>query len=142
MSLYLETSCLLKLVLDEPDSPAVEAALEGEVDIIVSTLTQLEATNVLLAMRFGGELSKREHAVTVQALGLLIGGAPFHLVPVPADAFDLALLQLEPGKSYCRTLDRLHLAVAEGLGLKQFMTNDRAQAAAARALGFKTLTPR
>jgi len=28
LSLYLETSCLLKLVLDEPDSPAAEEALD------------------------------------------------------------------------------------------------------------------
>ncbi len=50
MSLYLETSCLLKLILTEPDSLVAEAALDGEANITVSALTRLEAENVLLAM--------------------------------------------------------------------------------------------
>lgn len=141
MSLYLETSCLLKLVLDEADSPAVEATLEGETDIMVSTLARLEAENVLLAMRLGGELSKREHTLAVQALDHLLAQPPFRQVAVPHDAFELALRQLETNEPYCRTLDRLHLAIAEGLGLQRLMTNDRAQAAAAKALGLKVLLP-
>ena len=139
MSVYLETSCLLKLVLDEPDSSAVENALEGETDIIVTTLAQLEAENVLLAMRLGGELSKREHAVAVQALGQLISGVPFRLVPVPADAFELARGQLEADAPHCRTLDRLHLGIAVALGQQRIVTNAQAQASAARALGFEVL---
>lgn len=139
MSVYLETSCLLKLVLDEPDSSAVENALEGETDIIVSALARLESENVLLAMRLGGELSKREYALAVRALGLLVGEAPFRLVPVPADAFELARGQLEVGTPHCRTLDRLHLGIAVALGQQKIVTNDQAQAAAARALGFEVL---
>lgn len=141
MSLYLETSCLLKLVLDEPDSPAVEAALEGETEILVSTLARLEAENVLLAMRLGGDLSKREHTLALGALDQLLVQPPFRQVAVPSDAYELALRQLKPNGPYCRTLDRLHLAVAEGLGLQRFITNDRAQATAAEALGFEVLLP-
>jgi len=142
VSLYLETSCLLKLLLDEPDSPAVETALEGETDIMVSTLAQLEARNVLLAMHRGGELSKREHTTAVRALDQLLAQPPLRPVSVPEDASKLALRQLEAGGPYCRTLDRLHLAIAEALGLQRLMTNDRAQAAAAKALGLEVIQPR
>lgn len=142
MSLYLETSCLLKLVLNEPDSAGVETALEGETDLIVSALAQLEAKSVLLAMQRGGELSKREHATAVRALDQLVTRPPFRPVGLPDDACELAIRQLETSKPYCRTLDRLHLAAAEGLGLQRVMTNDRAQAAAARAVGLEVLQPR
>lgn len=135
MSIYLETSCLLKLVLDEPESPKVEAALSGETDITVSALTRLEAVSVLQAMLLGGELNKREHATAVKSLAQLVAHPPFRAARVPADVCELALKQVEGGSHYCRTLDRLHLAIASGLGLRRFMTNDHAQAKAARTLG-------
>jgi predicted nucleic acid-binding protein len=139
MSLYLETSCLLKLVLDEPDSPKVEAALSGETDITVSALTRLEAASVLQAMLLGGELSKREHAIAGKALAQMIAHPPFRLSRVPADACELAQKQIEAGSPYCRTLDRLHLAVAIGLGLRRFMTGDQGQAKTAHALGLEVI---
>jgi hypothetical protein len=141
MSVYLETSCLLKLVLDEPDSPAVEAALEGETDILVSTLARLEAESVLLAMRLGGELSKRQLTVAKQTLDLILTRAPFRPVRLPADACETALRQLAGSPGYCRTFDRLHLAAAEALGPQRFMTADRAQANAATALGLEVVSP-
>jgi uncharacterized protein with PIN domain len=141
MSLYLETSCLLKLVLDEPDSPAVEAALSGETEILVSVLGQLEAKTVLQAMHRGGDLNRRELTTADRALDELLHTPPFRLVPVPADSFAHALHHVEAAAAYCRTLDRLHLGVAESLGLKRLMTADRTQAAAARAAGFAVMEP-
>lgn len=141
MSLYLETSCLLKLVLVEPESAATERTLGGETDIMVSDLTRLEAENVLFAMRLGGEISKREQTVARRALAQLLGLPPFRLVPVPGEIWGLARAQVEEGAAYCRTLDRLHLAVVEAFGLKRIMTCDRALAKAAVAEGFETLIP-
>lgn len=42
----------------------------------------------------------------------------------------------------CRTLDRLHLAVMEMLGLRRILTNDTTQGRAAVALGYEVLTPK
>ena len=42
---------------------------------------------------------------------------------------------------HCRTVDRLHLAAMDELGLRRLLTNDKAQAAAAAALGFTVITP-
>jgi predicted nucleic acid-binding protein len=42
---------------------------------------------------------------------------------------------------HCRTLDRLHLAAMEELGLRRLMTNDAAEAAGAKALGFEVVGP-
>jgi hypothetical protein len=40
-----------------------------------------------------------------------------------------------------RTLDRLHLAAMEELGLHRLMTHDVPQAEAARVLGYAVLSP-
>ena len=43
---------------------------------------------------------------------------------------------------HCRTLDRLHLAAMEALGLRRLLTNDEIQGRAAKARGFEVLLPR
>ncbi len=48
----------------------------------------------------------------------------------------------ERGALHCRTLDRLHLAVMEMLGLRRILTNDAAQGRAAVVLGYEVLTPK
>ncbi len=45
------------------------------------------------------------------------------------------------GRIHCRAFDRLHLAAMEELGARRLMTNDKNQAAAAKALGFEVITP-
>ena len=40
--IYLDTSCLPKLLLEEPESEAVRLAVARESEVIVSALTELE----------------------------------------------------------------------------------------------------
>ena len=47
-----------------------------------------------------------------------------------------------PKRAYCATLDRLHLAAMQALGISRLLTNDAAQAKAARQLGFDVTLPR
>jgi uncharacterized protein with PIN domain len=47
--IYLDTSCLLKLLLEEPESGAVRLAVAREAEVIVSALTELETTVQLRA---------------------------------------------------------------------------------------------
>jgi hypothetical protein len=47
-----------------------------------------------------------------------------------------------PREAHCLTLDRLHLAVMRSLDVRRLLTNDAAQARAARALGFAVMVPR
>ena len=56
--------------------------------------------------------------------------------------FQTALRQdREARRVHCRTLDRLHLAAMEELGLRRLMTTDTAQAAGGKALGFEVVSP-
>ena len=42
--IYLDSSCLLKLLLSEPESESVRQAVAREGDVVVSALTELETT--------------------------------------------------------------------------------------------------
>lgn len=141
MSLYLDTSCLLKLVLREPESERVRSLVLSEPRIAVNTLTRLEARQSLLSMLLGGEITRAQHRRLGAVLNEMLSIPPFDFGRFPHDAFELAEQQLAR-TPYCRTLDRLHLAAMEALGLQRLLTNDDQQAAAAHALGFEVILPR
>jgi len=142
MSLYLDTSCLLKLVFDEPDSDRVDELVAVEQQIIVSTLAELEAEQQLWSQFLGGSLTRRDYARLRGFLADIRGVAPFVHKSSPHDLAQAARNQILNSGAYCRTLDRLHLAAMEALGLRRLLTNDDQQAAAARALGFEVILPR
>lgn len=141
MSLYLDTSCWLKLVLREPESERVRSLALSESRLVVSALTRLEARQTLLAMLLGGEITRAQHRRLEIVLNEMLAISPFDLVRFPPDALEQAEQQLSRA-AYCRTLDRLHLAVMESLGLRRLLTNDDQQATGARALGFEVILPR
>jgi predicted nucleic acid-binding protein len=74
----------------------------------------------------------------------LLADPPFEPTEISANVFRLAEREARAPrkKAHCRTLDRLHLATMEGLGLRRLLTNDDQQAGAARALGFEVVLPR
>jgi predicted nucleic acid-binding protein len=136
MSLYLDGSVLVKVLVDEPDSSRVADLIEAESELIVSSLARLEALMALDARHAGG-LSQRQVARRKEGLEKLLSLPAFRLVPCPASIFETAELQL--GGSYCPTLDRLHLAVMAEFKIQRLLTNDLQQARAARALGFEVV---
>jgi uncharacterized protein with PIN domain len=141
--IYLDTSCLLKLMLDEPDSDAVRNAVAREAEVLVSALTALEAEVRLRAGWLGGHYGERQHRAYASRLKSLRDVDPFQFRPLSSTLFDTALRQNRAaGRAHCRTLDRLHLAAMEELAVRRLMTTDAAQEVAARALGFEVLDPR
>jgi predicted nucleic acid-binding protein len=67
---------------------------------------------------------------------------PFYFRHLPAAVFSSALRPHRHARaSYCRTLDRLHLAAMEELKLRRLMTLDHTQGAAATALGYDVMCP-
>jgi len=140
--IYLDSSCLLKLLLTEPESEAVRQAVAREGDVVISTLTELETTVRLRAGRLGAVFGERRYRAYLNQLEKFRDVAPFRFLSLPGTVFQTALRQQRsPRQPHCRSLDRLHLAAMEELGLRRLMTNDAAQAAGARALGFEVLSP-
>ena len=142
MSLYLDTSCLLKLVFVEPESDRVYRLIQAEAQVVVSTLAELEAEQQLWSQRLGGILTRRELTRLNGFLAGLRGAAPFVHMTTPHDLAQISRGQISTSGVYCRTADRLHLAAMAALGVDRLLTNDDQQAAAARALGFAVVLPR
>jgi uncharacterized protein with PIN domain len=144
LSAYLDTSCVLKLLFPEPETAAVMQLVATEDHVVVSTLARLETITQLHARVVGGVLTRRAARSLMMRLDSLLQHAPYEVVRAPTEALDIAEAQVRPfpREAHCPTLDRLHLAVMAALGLERLLTNDKAQARAARGLGFSVVLPR
>jgi len=140
--IYLDTSCLLKLLREEPESPAVRDAVDAEDQVLVSSLAELETEVQLKAAAMGGEIRHNQWRQLQARLVAMRNFDPFHFRPLPSAVFSTALRQhRHPQAAHCRTLDRLHLAAMEELKLSRVMTLDNAQAKVALALHYKVVQP-
>lgn len=139
MSLYLDGSILAKLLRNERETARVGEILASEMELLVSALARLEVL-VVIDSWVGGGLSERKAAERRAALRNFLLTPTLRFIPCRATIFEVAEAQLSSG--YCPTLDRLHLAVMQDLGLHRLFTNDSQQARAARALGFEVIMPR
>ncbi|MEK7701918.1 MAG: PIN domain-containing protein [candidate division NC10 bacterium] len=140
--IYLDTSCLLKLLLEEPASEAVRLAVARESEVIISALAELETAVQLRAGWLAGEYRERRYRAYVGQLNAFRETEPFRFRPLAGSLFQTARRQdRDARRIHCRTLDRLHLAAMEELGLRRLMTDDAAEAAGAKALGFEVVSP-
>jgi len=140
--IYLDTSCLLKLLYDEPESADVRAAIESESEVIVSSLAELETEVQLKGAAVGGEVRTSQWRQYQARLAAMRNSDPFHFRHLPAAVFSTALRQhRHPGAVYCRALDRLHLAAMEELNLTRLMTLDEVLAKVATGLKYEVIRP-
>jgi hypothetical protein len=129
-------------LLEEPESEAVRRAVASEAEVIVSALAELETAVQLRAAWLAGEYRDRQHRAYARQLDAFRETDPFRFRPLASSVFRTALRQdREARRIHCRTLDRLHLAAMEDLGVRRLMTHDAAQAAGAKALGFEVVRP-
>lgn len=140
--IYIDTSCLLKLLREEPESPDVRRTVDAEEQVVVSSLTELETEVQLKAAVAGGEIRAsqwRQYQVRLTAMRNL---DPFYFRHLPGAVFSTALRQHRHSRSsYCRSLDRLHLAAMEELKLSRLITLDETQGNAAEALDYDVIYP-
>ena len=140
--IYLDTSCLLKLLLDEPESADVRSAVDAEGQVIVSALAELETEVQLKSQAIGGEIRASQWRRYQGKLAAMRNFDPFQFRRLPAAVFSTALRQhRHPQAVYCRSLDRLHLAAMEELNLTRLMTLDGVQAKMALALNYEVVRP-
>jgi predicted nucleic acid-binding protein len=141
--IYIDTSCLLMLILVGEGSEAVTDAIARESSVVVSNLAELEALVELKAGFMGGEYGLAKWRRLEFQLQLLRNNEPFVFRNLANGTWDVAFRQHRNSRdTHCRTLDRLHLAAAEKFGITRIMTRDAAQARAAEELGFEVVVPR
>ena len=140
--IYIDSSSLLKTLWQEPESHVVREAIAGEDHVVISSLTELETEVQLRAKWLAGSMARPRYESYRTKLASFRGLAPFDFRDLPGSVFRRAIDQhLSGGKSHCRSLDRLHLAAMDELGLRRLLTNDNKQAAAARSLGYDVVLP-
>jgi predicted nucleic acid-binding protein len=144
--LYVDTSALGRVLLNEPDRPAIQRALEDFDEVISSRLLWIELGR--LARRKEAELAEQDKpsefialceellrgVIAIPMEGGMEGGGEGTL----ADAIVLPPFSVA-------TLDAIHLATAvliAGHCLVDFMTYDKRLAFGAREYGFTVLSPR
>ncbi|PYV17020.1 MAG: hypothetical protein DMG07_06755 [Acidobacteria bacterium] len=142
MSLYIDTSALLKLFFSEAESVRTSEIVSQESDITVSSLTKLEALIQIQRREAIGMLTTAKATERRRRLARLLTLWPFKLQPCPSALIAEAEREVLSGTIHCLTLDRLHLAAMQLFHLRRLLTNDDAQAKAARALGFEVILPR
>jgi uncharacterized protein len=131
---YLDASALAKLYLPEPESVALDRALQGRRDLTVSDL----AVTDLLAALAERRLAKREASLAQRARLALLGDLDSgmyrraEIAPATHRAAERLLASARPP---LRAADALHLALAMTAGVATFLSYDARRAEAARGLG-------
>lgn len=126
---YLDSSALLKLVVEEPESAALRSYLRRKRPLVSSALAR---TEVLRALVFEGSEGVARGRVVLRRIDL---------VRVNDRILNAAGVLLPPD---LRSLDAIHLATARQLGpdLSRVVTYDDEMLDAAERLGLKTASPR
>jgi predicted nucleic acid-binding protein len=127
---YLDASAIVKLVVEEPESRALRAALRARPRRVTSALALVE---VRLAA------ARRLPAPPAGRAGTILAGLA--LIPIDQSVLVAAARLGEYG---LRALDAIHLATARSLGedLETLIAYDRRLLAAAQACGLLTDQPR
>ena len=134
--IYADTSALVKRYLDEPFSADFDALLQ-QGTMAISRLTIVEMRCALARRRRNREIDALHESRVHSELATDIEDRALWVSDV-GDAHFTAAYHLigRLDQIPLRTLDALHLAVAERTSAAGFATADKTQAEAARALGF------
>jgi predicted nucleic acid-binding protein len=126
---YLDSSAIVKLVVDEPESATLRRYLRRRTPLVASALAR---TEVLRAVLLEGDDGLSRARTVLSAVGLIRIN----------DRILQAAGVLRPHD--LRSLDAIHLATAQQLGsdLGRLVSYDERMLAAAQMLGLKTEAPR
>ncbi|MDQ3307422.1 MAG: type II toxin-antitoxin system VapC family toxin [Actinomycetota bacterium] len=130
MTLYADSSALLKRFVREPESEDAGLLLRSDSALVTGRHTLVEVRRNLARLLQGRQLTAMRAAFTSDVKA-------FAIVELDAETCELAATIAE--QSGVRTLDALHLACARRLGRSvTFLTYDLAQSRAATTLGLRT----
>lgn len=128
MTLYVDSSALLKRYVDEPDSDRAVELLTSDPVLVTGRHTIVEVRRTLARVLSPTDASAARATMAADL-------SSFAIVELDAATCELAATIAE--QTAVRTLDALHLGAARRLGTAlTFLTFDIRQAHAARALGF------
>jgi len=136
--IYLDTSALLKRYIMEPGSAAFEDFFAANAPFHSGRLTLVEARSALARRRRAGQITRKLESAAFEELRTDIqdGALVIHALDDSHATHALHILA-KTTKVSLRTLDALHLSIAQEIGAEKFATSDRNQGEAARLIGFE-----
>ena len=135
---YVDTSALAKWYLNEPQSERFEAFISTQPDAAICRLTVVEFRCLLARRRRAGDISAAHETRIGDAFASDLASGTLAVHPVDDADFGAAVILIQSlRRQPLRTLDAMHLAVAQRLDVKLVATADRVMAAACRDLGIK-----
>lgn len=137
MIVYVDTSSLLKLLVDEDGSDRVQAVWDAAEELASSTLVVVEARAALAAAERRARLTPRQHRTAKDWLSLLVDEISIIEVTenLIAEASNLAEQEALPG------YDALHLASALVMEADVLTSADEALCDAAARRGLHVANP-
>lgn len=136
MITYVDTSVLIKLLVDEPGSASAAQLWQASGSVVSVSLVQIEARSALAGAARAGRLSAAQHRRATASLHVLLD--QLDLVEVTTDLIDAAseLAEAEALRGY----DAVHLAAAL-LATEVMASADRDLCAAATRRGLAVANP-
>lgn len=135
MRVYFDSSALIKRVLHEPERGDFEqvfrALIADGAEFLSSTLAWVEVSRAV-RLRLDAESPRR----VIDLIDVALGG--IDEFPVTAQVIDIAQ---RLGPASLRSLDAIHLASANLLGVDVICGYDKRLLGAAEEYGFRTLSP-
>lgn len=134
--LYLDTSALAKWYLNEPFSEQFEAFIQEEPTAAISRLSVVEFRCLLARRRRAGEITKGIESRVYASFEKDVGAGFLQVYPVTDEHLIAALVLITRlGRYPLRTLDALHLAIAQSIHCRRLATGDKTMADAGKAAG-------
>jgi predicted nucleic acid-binding protein len=137
MVTYVDTSTLLKLIIEEDGSERADTIWQSADAVAAASLIVVEARAALAAAERGDRLTARQHRAAKTELNVLVDD--LHILAVTdqlvADAADLA--EFEGLRGY----DAVHLAAALAIGATVLTSADTELCAAAARHGLHVANP-
>ena len=131
MTLYIDSSALLKRYVDEHDSAAADDLMRDDPVLVTSRLTEVEVRRNLARLLDGDDLDRQRQAFAIDL-------DAFALVGLDAPTMNTAARIAE--QTLCRSLDAIHLGAARRSGQATvLLTFDTRQAHAARQIGMTVI---
>lgn len=136
MTLYLDASVLVSLLVEDAHTPRADALTMGAPDCLISTWTAVEAVSAVNRLARMGTVDPGAAADAIAAVRDRSAATAQVLATTDADMVEARRL-LERTRTALRAPDALHLAIAKRAGLR-LATFDDVLATAAREVGVQT----
>lgn len=137
MSAYADTGVLVSLHVQDALSQEVARLFRVRRRLVLTPLHRVEFANALALGVFHGRWTPEQAAAVDAAFQLVAASSSFELRAWPEAAWSraAALSRAHSPRIGVRSLDALHVAAAELLGVREFLSFDRRQRSLAAAAG-------